>query len=110
MSDMIVWRPEDDPNIIPPLQESQLSKIIILRLYGWLHTPVDGGRVLGINSEMDALPGIGHACGHNLVGISGVAVAVAAEAAMERLNIDGEPHVPKYPMTLVWWFRKHLRL
>ncbi|KAG1822406.1 hypothetical protein EV424DRAFT_1472195 [Suillus variegatus] len=49
-----------------------------------------GGRVLGINSEMDALPGIGHACEHNLVGISGVAVAVAAKAAMERLNIDGK--------------------
>ena len=27
-----------------------------------------GGRVIGVNSEMDALPGIGHACGHNLVG------------------------------------------
>ncbi|GJJ10932.1 hypothetical protein Clacol_005161 [Clathrus columnatus] len=27
----------------------------------------NGGRVLGVNSEMDALPGIGHACGHNLV-------------------------------------------
>lgn len=25
----------------------------------------NGGRVLGINSEMDALPGIGHACGHS---------------------------------------------
>jgi len=27
----------------------------------------EGGRVIGVNSEMDALPGIGHACGHNLV-------------------------------------------
>lgn len=26
-----------------------------------------GGRAIGLNSEMDALPGIGHACGHNLV-------------------------------------------
>lgn len=49
-----------------------------------------GGRVLGVNSEMDALPGIGHACGHNLIGISGVAVACAAKAAMEQLNIDGK--------------------
>jgi metal-dependent amidase/aminoacylase/carboxypeptidase family protein len=39
---------------------------------------------------MDALPGIGHACGHNLIGISGVAVACAAKAAMEQLNIDGK--------------------
>lgn len=49
-----------------------------------------GGRVLGVNSEMDALPGIGHACGHNLIGIAGVAVACAAKAAMEQLNIDGK--------------------
>ncbi|KIK46033.1 hypothetical protein CY34DRAFT_465941 [Suillus luteus UH-Slu-Lm8-n1] len=54
------------------------------------YTHGQGGRVLGINSEMDALPGIGHACGHNLIGISGVAVALAAKAAMERLNNDGK--------------------
>lgn len=54
------------------------------------YTHGQGGRVLGVNSEMDALPGIGHACGHNLIGIAGVAVACAAKAAMEQLNIDGK--------------------
>ncbi|KAF9242320.1 hypothetical protein BU15DRAFT_86901 [Melanogaster broomeanus] len=54
------------------------------------YTHGQGGRVLGVNSEMDALPGIGHACGHNLIGISGVAVACAAKAAMEKLDIDGK--------------------
>jgi metal-dependent amidase/aminoacylase/carboxypeptidase family protein len=54
------------------------------------YTHGQGGRVLGVNSEMDALPGIGHACGHNLIGISGVAVACAAKAAMEKLGIDGK--------------------
>lgn len=54
------------------------------------YTHGKGGRVLGVNSEMDALPGIGHACGHNLIGIAGVAVACAAKAAMEQLNIDGK--------------------
>ncbi|KAJ8596037.1 hypothetical protein M405DRAFT_782165 [Rhizopogon salebrosus TDB-379] len=54
------------------------------------YTHGQGGRILGVNSEMDALPGIGHACGHNLIGISGVAVALAAKAAMENLNIDGK--------------------
>ncbi|CAL1714119.1 unnamed protein product [Somion occarium] len=47
------------------------------------------GRVIGINSEMDALPGIGHACGHNLIAVSGVAVAVALKAAMETHDISG---------------------
>jgi len=46
--------------------------------------------VLGVNSEMDALPGIGHACGHNLIGMAGVAVACAAKAAMEVLGIYGK--------------------
>ncbi|THH11307.1 hypothetical protein EW145_g733 [Phellinidium pouzarii] len=49
-----------------------------------------GGRTLGINSEMDALPGLGHACGHNLIAISGVGVAMAAKAAMEKLKIPGK--------------------
>jgi metal-dependent amidase/aminoacylase/carboxypeptidase family protein len=54
------------------------------------YTCGQGGHVLGVNSEMDALPGIGHACGHNLIGISGVAVALAAKAALENLRIDGK--------------------
>ncbi|KAG2159407.1 uncharacterized protein EDB93DRAFT_1115564 [Suillus bovinus] len=146
MSDMAVWRPEDDPNIRPPLQEGQVYRPDILNLIetsidelsaelrtlsldihghpelrfeekyahdaytafiekhgftvtrnyyletAWVatYTHGQGGRVLGINSEMDALPGIGHACGHNLIGVSGVAVALAAKAAMEKLNIDGK--------------------
>jgi len=39
---------------------------------------------------MDALKGIGHACGHNLIGISGVAVACALRAAMEKHDIPGK--------------------
>lgn len=48
------------------------------------------GRVLGINSEMDALPGIGHACGHNLIAAAGVGIAVAAKSAIEKHNIPGK--------------------
>ena len=48
-----------------------------------------GGRVLGVNSEMDALPSIGHGCGHNLIAMSGAAVAVALKAALERHAIPG---------------------
>ncbi|ETW77278.1 hypothetical protein HETIRDRAFT_479883 [Heterobasidion irregulare TC 32-1] len=49
-----------------------------------------GGRVLGVNSEMDALPGIGHACGHNLIAIAGVAVACGVKAAMLKHDIPGK--------------------
>lgn len=50
-----------------------------------------GGRVIGINSEMDALEGLGHACGHNLIAISGVGVAIALKAALEaRRHVSGK--------------------
>ncbi|KAJ1306282.1 hypothetical protein OPQ81_010985 [Rhizoctonia solani] len=45
--------------------------------------------VIGFNSEMDALPGIGHACGHNLIAIIGVAAALGLKSAMEKHNIPG---------------------
>jgi len=38
---------------------------------------------------MDALPGVGHACGHNLIAISGVAVACAIKKAIVKHNISG---------------------
>ena len=49
-----------------------------------------GGRVVGVNSEMDALPGIGHGCGHNLIAISGVGVALAVKAALQAHDISGK--------------------
>ncbi|KLO18526.1 amidohydrolase [Schizopora paradoxa] len=49
-----------------------------------------GGRVLGVNSEMDALPGVGHACGHNLIAAGGVGVALAVKAAMVKHNVNGK--------------------
>ncbi|KAI0768205.1 aminoacylase 1-like protein 2 [Trametes elegans] len=53
------------------------------------YTRGTGGRTLGVNSEMDALPGIGHACGHNLIAIAGVAVACAVKATLDKFNIAG---------------------
>ena len=50
----------------------------------------NGGRVLGVNSEMDALPSIGHACGHNLIAMAGVAVALAVKAALIEYDIPGK--------------------
>ncbi|CCM01369.1 uncharacterized protein FIBRA_03419 [Fibroporia radiculosa] len=47
-------------------------------------------RVIGINSEMDALPGIGHACGHNLIAMAGVGVALAVKAVLEQHDVPGK--------------------
>lgn len=49
------------------------------------------GRVIGINSEMDALLGMGHACGHNLIAVSGVGIALALKAALQaRPRLSGK--------------------
>jgi aminobenzoyl-glutamate utilization protein B len=61
--------------------------------------------VIGIMGEYDALPGLsqkktprrdplksataGHGCGHNIHGVSGVAAAIAAKAAIENHDIQG---------------------
>ncbi|MGH2633910.1 MAG: M20 family metallopeptidase [Tepidiformaceae bacterium] len=45
-----------------------------------------GSPTIAVFSEFDALPGIGHACGHNLIAISGVATALALKAALGEGN------------------------
>ncbi|NBR50876.1 MAG: M20 family peptidase [Alphaproteobacteria bacterium] len=42
----------------------------------------DGDREVGILSEYDALPGIGHACGHNIIATTGL----GASLALAKLN------------------------
>ncbi|KAJ7442270.1 hypothetical protein FB451DRAFT_1297611 [Mycena latifolia] len=49
-----------------------------------------GGRVLGVNAEYDALKGLGHACGHSLIAESGCGVALAVKAALEAHDIPGK--------------------
>ncbi|XP_055936700.1 xaa-Arg dipeptidase-like isoform X2 [Argiope bruennichi] len=42
-----------------------------------------GGPVVAILLEYDALPNIGHACGHNLISEAGLAASLGVKAAME---------------------------
>lgn len=42
------------------------------------------GPVIGFLAEYDALPGIGHACGHNIIGTSSVAAAIALSQVIEE--------------------------
>jgi amidohydrolase len=37
----------------------------------------DGGPVIAVLSEYDALPGVGHACGHNIIATAGLGAAMA---------------------------------
>lgn len=62
-------------------------------------------RTLGVNSEMDALPvaferrarepspiplDVSHACGHNLIAVAGVAVAIAVKKALQVHDVPGK--------------------
>lgn len=48
-----------------------------------------GGRVVAFNAEYDALPGIGHACGHNLIATGSIAAFFGIVAAMKKHSISG---------------------
>ena len=53
---------------------------------------------------MDALKGIGHACGHNLIAIAGVAVALAIKTALIEHNIPGKVVLLGTPGTYIHFF------
>jgi metal-dependent amidase/aminoacylase/carboxypeptidase family protein len=48
-----------------------------------------GGGLVTYNAEFDALPGIGHACGHNLIATSAVAAFLATAEAIKEHMIEG---------------------
>lgn len=45
----------------------------------------DGGPTVAFLAEYDALPGLGHACGHNLIGAAAVGAGLAMKAILSQL-------------------------
>lgn len=48
------------------------------------------GPVIGFNAEYDALPGLGHACGHNLIATASLGGALAAAEIMRSQSLNGK--------------------
>ncbi|GKU09343.1 unnamed protein product, partial [Fusarium langsethiae] len=48
-----------------------------------------GGKLIVFNAEYDALPGLGHACGHNLIATSSIAAFLATAEVIRESNIPG---------------------
>lgn len=48
-----------------------------------------GGRLVVFNAEYDALPEIGHACGHNLIATSSIAAFIGLATALKHNNTSG---------------------
>ncbi|MEC4020677.1 amidohydrolase [Streptomyces sp. H27-D2] len=46
-----------------------------------------GELTVGVCAEYDALPGIGHACGHNVICAAGAGAAIGLAAAADELNL-----------------------
>ncbi|KAK3117351.1 hypothetical protein LTR53_001341 [Teratosphaeriaceae sp. CCFEE 6253] len=94
----------------PELQYKEYHAHAILTEYlarqqGWVVTPpaygintafvavFDSGKpgpVVSFNAEYDALAGIGHACGHNLIAVMSLAGALATARIMEGHSIAGK--------------------
>ena len=54
---------------------------------------LEGAPTLAVLCEYDALPGIGHACGHNLIAVSGVAAGLGVAAELDALGIAANVRV-----------------
>ncbi|KAJ0415188.1 major facilitator superfamily domain-containing protein [Aspergillus carlsbadensis] len=48
-----------------------------------------GGRCVNFNAEFDALPELGHACGHNLIAMASVAGFLALRSLLDRPGVLG---------------------
>ncbi|TIC90151.1 Peptidase M20 domain-containing protein 2 [Colletotrichum higginsianum] len=48
------------------------------------------GPVVSFNAEYDALPGLGHACGHNLIATASIGGALATAEIMRAENLPGK--------------------
>ncbi|KAF1969702.1 hypothetical protein BU23DRAFT_652459 [Bimuria novae-zelandiae CBS 107.79] len=48
------------------------------------------GPAVSFNSKFDALPGIGHSCGHNLIATIGIAAAIGVKEALENQGVSGK--------------------
>ena len=56
-------------------------------------TAGNGAPRIAYLSEYDALPGVGHGCGHNLIAIAGIGAGIGLAAALERLGDRGSVEV-----------------
>jgi len=52
------------------------------------------GPTIAFLCEYDALPGIGHGCGHNMIGTSGLGAGIAVSKLMKELPVNSGSSAP----------------
>jgi len=53
------------------------------------YVSAEGGPTVAILAEYDALPGVGHACGHNIIGTSAAGAGAALKRALSGTRLPG---------------------
>ncbi|KAH7019370.1 hypothetical protein EDB80DRAFT_746263 [Ilyonectria destructans] len=101
-----LWELDQDIHSHPKLSYNEVhahdANVSMLKQFGFNVTPrayriptsfqteyEKGGRLVVFNAEYDALPEIGHACGHNLIATASFAGFLAAAAALETSGKPG---------------------
>lgn len=49
----------------------------------------EGGRLISLNAEYDALPDVGHACGHHLIAAASISAFLAMTEALKSNGLPG---------------------
>ncbi|MGZ5425058.1 MAG: M20/M25/M40 family metallo-hydrolase, partial [Candidatus Aminicenantales bacterium] len=62
-----------------------------------VHAPSANGPRVTFTAEMDALPGLGHACGHNIIGTAGTYAAIVLKSVLGPDNLPGTIEVIATP-------------
>lgn len=60
-------------------------------------TGSEGSRCVNFNAEYDALPSLGHACGHNLIATASVTGFVALACAIHQFGLPGQAQLLATP-------------
>lgn len=50
----------------------------------------NGGRMVNFNAEYDALPGLGHACGHNLISTASITGFLVLSHVLRHFGVSGQ--------------------
>ncbi|KAH7384308.1 hypothetical protein DE146DRAFT_760085 [Phaeosphaeria sp. MPI-PUGE-AT-0046c] len=83
-------------DLLTSFMESQAGWNVMRSLYNIstsfsaVYTGSGDGPVVSFNSEYDALPNLGHACGHNLIATVGVTSALATAKIMKEQKLPGK--------------------
>ena len=62
-----------------------LETAFLAKLEGGAMDPDRGGPTIAFLAEYDALPGLGHACGHNIIGTAATGAALAMQSIRDQI-------------------------